>query len=628
MRPRVLPSGDALREPVLLEELVADRLERGPGGHLHLIGPPGSGRTKALRHLAYRFGARGGLVLLDRTPHESELDPSRPDLVVSTGSATLFVTKAGGAGVPSVAASPSGAPSTGAARCETRLLAPWSADDRLEYLLARHPAACGSVLARCKDTFAWLDLAGHAALWAACLDELAREPAVRDVVEALARVLERALDAPASHAAVWDAARENSSARLCLAALEARRGLLQDPPSLEAWLRPWRPHTVEAVASLFPLEQEAVDALERLTLRGNGAVRCKALGVLHLVDPTRSARALLSPEREPIEDKWRWVTLPGIALPGASLRGWRLQACCLQRADLTEARLEGVHAARADFSRARLRGSLWASVDAPRADFSRASARGAVLWRCAMRRTNWTGADLGASRWDAVAAPECALDGASVEGAILRRCRLAAAELGSVDLSRAELDRCDLSGCDFRAARLEGTVVRNSRLCDTEWSGVAARGVELSQCDLCRAHFAGSVLTGCSLLGSSLVEAGLAHVTWVGCDLSGVDFTHASFHLGSTRSGLLLGAPPSFGTRTGFYPRDEVLDANARPEQVRKADLRECDLRGASLGRCDFYLVDLRGALLSREQVGHLRRCKAILDREPRLGRAGSREAW
>jgi uncharacterized protein YjbI with pentapeptide repeats len=49
---------------------------------------------------------------------------------------------------------------------------------------------------------------------------------------------------------------------------------------------------------------------------------------------------------------------------------------------------------------------------------------------------------------------------------------------------------------------------------------------------------------------------------------------------------------------------------------VRKANLRGCDLRGAIVERTDFYLVDVRGAVLDPAQRGWLKRCRAILDRE------------
>jgi uncharacterized protein YjbI with pentapeptide repeats len=50
---------------------------------------------------------------------------------------------------------------------------------------------------------------------------------------------------------------------------------------------------------------------------------------------------------------------------------------------------------------------------------------------------------------------------------------------------------------------------------------------------------------------------------------------------------------------------------------VRKANLRNCDLRGARIDETDFYLVDVRGARMDAAQHRWLRRCRAILDRDP-----------
>jgi fluoroquinolone resistance protein len=623
VRPRVLPAGGAGGEPVLLEQLVANKLAQGAHGHLHLSGPTGSGRTTALRHLAQCFGPRDDLVLFDHSFGVEEIELVHHALLVSTGATSL----------------PHG---------ESWRMAPWSEDDRIEYLLARHRDVCGIVLARCQNTLAWVDLQGHAALWSACLDELAQDPDPSDVTTALTRILERALDAAPDHAdlraallaGLWRADRKDRtvfplafvggvellraaleipSAALCLGAIVARRELLLSPPCLETWQRPWREQAVEAVASVFPLGEEALEQVEQATLHDHLAVRFKAMGVLHLLDPVRSARALLSPERSAAQRDWWGVGLPGIALPAARLREWKLQRCSLRGADLEGAWLDAVEANESDFSGARMQDSGWWTVSASSSDFAHSQAARAVFVHCKLQDSSWRHANLESSLWEEVDAPYSRFDAAKLIGAHLLDCRMFAAELGSVDLSRALFERCNLSSCDFRAARLEGTVFRHCRLMRTEWSGVVARGVELSTCNLKAAHLTDSVLTGSSLQGSSLVAAGLADASWVGCDLRDVDFTHASFHLGSTRSGVLVGAPPSWGTRTGFYPRDDGLDSSARPEKVRKADLRDCDLRGAQLDRCDFYLVDLRGALLSASQVDHLRRCKAILDREPRV---------
>ena len=86
------------------------------------------------------------------------------------------------------------------------------------------------------------------------------------------------------------------------------------------------------------------------------------------------------------------------------------------------------------------------------------------------------------------------------------------------------------------------------------------------------------------------------------------------FHLGSTRSGMLAGAPPSWGTRTGFYTEELRELSCSSPERVRKADLREADLRGARLEGVDLYLVDLRGAQLDELGLQQARLTGAILD--------------
>ena len=49
------------------------------------------------------------------------------------------------------------------------------------------------------------------------------------------------------------------------------------------------------------------------------------------------------------------------------------------------------------------------------------------------------------------------------------------------------------------------------------------------------------------------------------------------------------------------------------PEEIRKANLCGADLRGAKIGRVDFYLVDLRGARYDKIHHEHLLRCGAIL---------------
>src|SRR5262249_62339791 len=129
---------------------------------------------------------------------------------------------------------------------------------------------------------------------------------------------------------------------------------------------------------------------------------------------------------------------------------------------------------------------------------------------------------------------------------------------------------------------------------------------------------AGGLLTdstagGASFRWARLVNAGLAGVEWEGAALRGADFSGASFHLGSTRSGLVGSTIACEGSRTGFYTDDSEEQHFKAPEEIRKANLCRADLRGANVVACDWYLVDLRGAVYDDAQADHFRRCRAIL---------------
>ena len=100
---------------------------------------------------------------------------------------------------------------------------------------------------------------------------------------------------------------------------------------------------------------------------------------------------------------------------------------------------------------------------------------------------------------------------------------------------------------------------------------------------------------------------------WEGACLANADLTGATFHMGSTRSGLVGSPLACEGSRTGFYTDEFDEQTYKAPEEIRKANLCGADLRGARLTGVDFYLVDLRGALFDPDQERHLRRSGAIL---------------
>jgi uncharacterized protein YjbI with pentapeptide repeats len=191
---------------------------------------------------------------------------------------------------------------------------------------------------------------------------------------------------------------------------------------------------------------------------------------------------------------------------------------------------------------------------------------------------------------------------------------LVAANLEEADLSYAKLRQADLTDTDLRTAELEGADLerawlRRANLEDVEWT--AAR---LAGADLRGAHLTGSRLAGASLRGADLREAGLGEIDWPRADLREADLRGATFHMGSSRSGLVGSPIACEGSKTGFYT-DELEQVHFRPpEEVRKANLQGADLRGAKIDNVDFYLVDLRDAHLDAAQLVHVRRTGAILD--------------
>ena len=115
-----------------------------------------------------------------------------------------------------------------------------------------------------------------------------------------------------------------------------------------------------------------------------------------------------------------------------------------------------------------------------------------------------------------------------------------------------------------------------------------------------------------NFLGADLRKTRLAGINWEGASLKDADLRGATFHMGTTRSGMLFEGP-SKGTRTGFYT-DDADDLHYRaPEEIRVANLRGADLRGAWIAGVDFYLVDLRDAKYTGTQRNYFRKHKAIL---------------
>ena len=595
VRPRVTVAGGFVAR--LLEEEVAELLGKGERVTVRLLGSPGSGRTTALIHLAATF----------RDPRLGVRDTDG----------------AGSAGdlVKVVAADPH---DRGDIDFE---LAAWSSDDVLEYLAHMHPGTAADAFAAWRRQQVDHDLGRWPGLCRAVLDHLAARRA-DEVLAALRLVFAEQLPGSQRHLARVAALR-HCTADSAFATRSPVPGLpLLGAPIVRALLA--AEHMLQLVegGEAVPLAQ--LHWSQGLVLALRSELDSNAARADRLVDLCRHAAgqhlgstlSILCASRPGFRPPFaRVAAVPhshfvGADLSGLELRG-SLDSVNLTAADLRLSDLENVSAHGARFCRARLDGARLDRMQGTGLDGS-----GLVAPNASLRQCNLRGADLrsatfdGASLREAVLAHVC-LDGASLRNTDLTRAHLMGASLHGADLRDATCTAATLAGLDLRAARLEGATFELANLSRSELSNTVLPGLHAE-----RANFHGATLTGARWPGAKLrsaafVDAGLADVDWEGADLRDCDFTHAAFHLGSARSGLVDSTIASEGTRTGFYTDESLEETFQAPEDVRKANLCRCDLRGARLDGCDFYLVDLRGALLDPPQTLWLRRCRAILDPRP-----------
>lgn len=588
VRPRAARSDGDPSSAWLLEELLAELLERGELGYVRLSGPPGSGKSTALAHIAD--------VLSDRE-----------QLEVAEGRALAARTSRG----LCVYAGPERIDGPHVAELE---LAPWGQDELIELLLSFDAACCASVLARIGDS-PWRDaLGGLPRVWRPIVERLAADPTLEGLPEALLAHLHEELGSPR---AIEHARR---------GAVQLAVGFTTDPevvgggsPLLRARGELWRLLASEEIARRV-IAGEAVD--EWQPGRGRGVLEdaarwCAAsesarvhllssverseplplvlaAELLHRIDPASLAGPLAARSRVLPQS----VILAGASLPGARLSAIELPDVRAAWADLSRADLSGTDLSRADLARTRLAG---------------ANLAGARLDHAILVHATLAGADLRGARLTDAMLRGANLERACLADAVLHGADLAEARVDGLDLLGAELSGARLDALDLRSCRLDGAILAGARAVECNLESVRLESPSWSGADLTGALLTGTAFPRARLTGAVLARAGLAEVVWDGADLRHADFTGAQFHLGSSRSGLVFGAPPGEGSRTGFYTDDAVELARLRPEEFRKASLRGADLRGAQLLRTDLYLVDLREARLDPEQRAHARACGAIL---------------
>lgn len=597
-------------EIVPLEDEVLGLIEAGRRAVVTLVGGPGSGKTTALLHLWAVLPSRADVLLLDE-PNEAELSAARKK--------ARLVVRTHRAGVPVTVEHQS-----------LYRLAAWNKDDLIEYLIGAHRDRCESVLARLRPTDFTL-LGGVPEVWRVVLETLAAHgglPGARaalllhlkeacqpnpdllewargaclNAVVANQGVLHAKLPLPGPEQELMRLTR-HPAVRLLLAVERLAANLRGDGPCDHLAQRLPR-ELVGAVAAEVAGDQQVMDRLSGL-LAGPPASHAMAASILH-------ARGGWTPAG-PIPlltgaylDGARW---PGVRLPRADLVGTDLSGADLRDADLTEAQADNADLSGVQLAGAKLFRFRGIEANLEKADLSRVRAEAACF----------VSARLGSACLDeaclhAASLQEADLTGASLRGANLSRANLEGARVEGADFSGADLSQAILEKVRLREAVLRGANFGGACLIGSDLEGVDLSGACFRDARLSKALLTGTFMPGADFHHADLTDAGLAEIDWEGADLSGADLRGASFHLGSSRSGLVGSLIACEGSKTGFYTDDYQEQGYKSPEEIRKANLCGADLRGARLDGVDFYLVDLRGARYDAEHARHLRRCGAILE--------------
>jgi uncharacterized protein YjbI with pentapeptide repeats len=613
VKPRVLATASGAALP--LEDEIRQLPEAGKKGAVQLLGPAGSGKTTALRHLAAVLPTDGALILLDEPRIEQVFDALPERLVVFTATTPEVIPEA-----------------------TSLALAPWGRDELLEYLLASHHAQCGSVMNRLRGVDPRL-FGGLPDVWRIVLDQMAADSFVEHPSHALHRYIE---------AQMPDTDLVERSRSACLTSLTSEEVLTRQPLGRLA-----NAGFAEGLIHLLRhREVQLLLAAERIAADLHGDAACDFLALRLPRELIRSAGREIASDLQAqshLQDllagppwshamaasllhaagsTWMPRGVPPPLLAGALLEGAIWCGSVLTKAEMSEA----------DLRRADLRG---ADLTAARA--CKIKLHGARLGYAILDGINCTDASLPRADLSQVKAIESCFVGADLRGACLERAtlvgaafreaNLASANFRGADLREVLFEKTQLSDTDFShalldGARLAGMDLRDALFARAHFNEAILKSCNLECMDLEGCQFAGArlesaLLTGCNLRGANftgarLRAAGLAEIEAENACFRNADLRKVSFHLGTTRSGRVGSPIACEGSRTGFYTDDYEEQYFKAPEEIRKANLCGADLRGARIDGVDFYLVDLRGAVYDFEQEDHFRRCGAIL--ETRVG--------
>jgi uncharacterized protein YjbI with pentapeptide repeats len=614
VRPRAISptSGDSLP----LDEIVSDLLASGCRA-IQIAGGPGAGKSTALKHLAAVLPADDLPKLVD--------DPTEEEALVWVRMGpTIFASRklVNDASITVVS------------------LAAWTNDDLVEYLLAAHPDRCKTVMLRLNQTSDKPDLRGNPTVWRIVLDQMVANEALRTVSAAVEQAV-GGLFATADDrrlAGMWSLAiltHDENTALRTLKQLASRhedferirmlrhsyvQRLLAAEHIAQCLARPGEcgplglrlpQPLIEEVAKRIKQEGQLFERLFQIVETENPRFHAMAASILH------AAGSAWRP-CEPGVYCLRGGYFHGASWPGARLGFSEDRRSDLIDADLTEADLTGVQANHALLNGARLvraklrQASLilarGVATDFSDADLTQASAAEINLQRATLNRAVFDSAILGNANLQ-----QASMRGTSFRDANLTGAVLLGSNIEDADFSGATLCRAKLAKLPLRLATLIGASFEEADLSECDLEGIRLLDADFYRANLRNAWLTASILLRADFRKASLRGAGLADIHWENADLREADLRSCTFHMGSTRSGLVDSPYPGHGSKTGFYTDDYYDQGYKRPEEIRKANLCGADLRGAKLVGVDFYLVDLRGAKFDPDAAEYLQKCGAIL---------------
>jgi uncharacterized protein YjbI with pentapeptide repeats len=608
VRPRVIIPGSISGATLRIDRAVCEAVAAG-AKIIQILGAPGSGRSTALRYLEREL-ADAMLEYMD-----APCDGAAVDALVSLGRVVVI------------------APGTELFRIDTAVLqlAPWGEDELFEWAIGIPQDQRRTFVERAGRVMDQLGSSSPEvldAVWGELAIDVTIESAASALRSALTRNdpgLEQAMQLAGS-AAWWGIHGQTLLATEVLAKHPLMRRLVRHRPVKHLAASEWVASQL-AAGSPEPLRRMSPPELIRgiaERVKGNAAAQqtieaalagctgdcVDAMGasILNLAGhdwkPTfvkggRPRKLVLA---SLVRAKWADAALAGADLSGAELN----------HADLTGANLRGVVAAGAAFCGANLSGATLDHAKL-RANLSHASLEGASVCDANFSRAMLLGANLGrvkgsGTRFASTDLRDAVLDHSNIPHARFLRCQIAGLSLRNAALTYAIFSRVDL-----REAALDDVVLRDARLVGCVLSQVVATGIDAADATFRDCDLTGSVLRAARLPRAKFPGCGLADIWWQGADLREANFTDATFHMGSSRSGLVGSVIAGEGSKTGFYTDDYAAQDYKPPEEISKADLRGADLRGAIVAGVDFYLVDLRGAIYEREQAEWFRKCGAIL---------------